>query len=70
MNRRYAIAVCWSETDGQFLAEVPELPSLITDGKTPVEALSNAEAMIDAYLKAAHDAGWPIPEPRGRLAFA
>ena len=70
MNTKYEIVVYWSETDGCFLAEVPELPSLITDGVTRVEALRNAEAMIDGYLKTAQQAGWPIPEPRGRLAFA
>ncbi len=70
MNTKYEIVVYWSETDGCFLAEVPELPSLITDGTTRVEALRNAEAMIDAYVKTAHEAGWQVPEPRGRLAFA
>ena len=70
MNTKYEIVVYWSEKDECFLAEVPELPSLITDGTTRVDALTNAEAMIDAYLKTAREAGWPIPEPRGRLAFA
>ena len=70
MNTKYEIVVYWSEEDGCFLAEVPELPKLITDGATRVEALQNAEAMIDAYLKTASKANWPVPEPRGRLAFA
>ncbi|HMP81283.1 MAG TPA: type II toxin-antitoxin system HicB family antitoxin [Verrucomicrobiota bacterium] len=70
MNTKYEIVVYWSETDGCFLAEVPELPKLITDGASRVDALRNAEAMIDAYLKTAHEAGWQIPEPRGRMAFA
>jgi len=70
MNSKFEIVVYWSEQDGHFLAEVPELPSIITDGATRVEALRNAEKMIDAYLKAAREASWPIPEPKGRLAFA
>lgn len=70
MNTKYEIVVYWSEADGCFLAEVPELPKLITDGASRVEALRNAEAMIDAYLKTAQEAGWQIPEPRGRMAFA
>ncbi len=70
MNSKYEIVVYWSEEDGCFLAEVPELPKLITDGVTRVEAIQNAEAMIDDYLRAARDAGWPIPKPGGRLAFA
>ncbi len=70
MNPKHEIVVYWSGADGCFLAEMPELPKLITDGATQVDALRNAEAMIDAYLKTAHKAGWQIPEPRGRMAFA
>jgi predicted RNase H-like HicB family nuclease len=70
MNNRYEIVVYWSEQDQHFLAEVPELPKIITDGTTRVEALRNAEEMIDAYLVTAREASWPIPEPKGRLAFA
>lgn len=70
MNNKFEIVVYWSEQDGHFLAEVPELPSIITDGPTRMEALRNAEAMIDAYLEAAREAAWPIPQPKGRLAFA
>jgi predicted RNase H-like HicB family nuclease len=70
MNTKYEIVVYWSQEDGAFLAEVPELPRIITDGATRVKALQNAEEMIDAYLKAAREAGWHVPEPGGRLAFA
>ena len=70
MNTKYEIVVYWSEEDGRFLAEVPELPKLVTDGTTRIEALQNAEAMIDAFLRTAQEAGWPVPEPGGRLAFA
>jgi predicted RNase H-like HicB family nuclease len=70
MKPKYEIVVHWSEAGGCFLAKVPELPKLITDGESRVEALRNAEAMIDDYLKTAQEAGWQIPEPRGRMAFA
>jgi predicted RNase H-like HicB family nuclease len=70
MNNKFEIVVYWSELDGHFLAEVPELPSIITDGATRVEALRAAEEMIDAYLAAAREASWEVPEPKGRLAFA
>ena len=70
MNNKFEVVVYWSEQDGPFLAEVPELPSIITDGATRAEALRNAEEMIDAYLTTAEDASWPIPQPKGRLAFA
>ncbi len=70
MNNRYEIVVYWSTADDCFLAEVPELPRLITDGATRVEALRNAEQMIDAYLETARTELWAVPEPKGRLAFA
>ena len=70
MNSKYEIVVYWSEADGCFLAEVPELPELFTDGATRVEALRNAEEIIHAYLQTASEAGWSVPEPGGRLAFA
>ena len=38
-NNRYEIVVYWSAADGCFLAEVPELPNLITDGTSRQEAL-------------------------------
>ncbi len=49
---------------------MPEIPKLITDGKTRSEALANAEQMISSYLATAQEAGWTIPKPLGRLAFA
>lgn len=69
MNDRYEIVIYWSEQDGCFLAEVPEIPKLITDGGTRGEALANAEEMIASYLTTAREAGWEIPKPSGRLAF-
>ena len=41
---------------------------LVTEGA--VEALANAEEMIASYLATAHEAGWTVPQPLGRLAFA
>ena len=70
MNDRYEIVIYWSQQDGCFLAEVPEIPKLITDSSTRVEALANAEELISSYLATAKDAGWNIPVPLGRLAFA
>ena len=70
MNNRYEMVVYWSSEEACFLAEVPELPNLITDGPTRQEAVRNAEEMIDAYLETARRESWPIPELQGRLAFA
>jgi len=70
VNDRYEIVIYWSQEDGCFLAEVTEIPKLITDGSTQSEALGNAEEMITFYLATAQEARRIVPQPPGRLAFA
>jgi predicted RNase H-like HicB family nuclease len=43
MNSRYEIVIYWSDEDGCYLAEVPELPGCIADGASYQEALANAD---------------------------
>jgi predicted RNase H-like HicB family nuclease len=42
----------------------------MADGKTYQEALSNAEKIIDEWIETATRLGRPIPQPKGRLAYA
>jgi predicted RNase H-like HicB family nuclease len=67
---KYEIIMYWSDEDGAFIAEVPELPGCAADGATRQEALTNAEAVIQEWIETAQGLGRPIPEPRGRLLFA
>lgn len=67
---KYEIIIYWSEEDGAFVAEVPELAGCMADGATYQEALANAEIIIDEWLETARDLGRQIPEPKGRLVFA
>ncbi len=67
---KYEIIIYWSEEDGAFIAEVPELAGCLADGATYQEALANAEIIIDEWLETARDLGRLIPEPKGRLVFA
>jgi len=67
---RYEIIISWSDEDNVFVAEVPELPGCMADGKTYYEALSNAERIIQEWIEAARELGRPIPQPKGRLACA
>ena len=67
---KYEIIIYWSEEDGAFIAEVPELAGCMADGKTYREALSNAEIIIKEWLETAQDLGRKIPKPKGRLVFA
>jgi hypothetical protein len=40
---KYEIDACWSEENSLYLAEVPDLPGCLADGKTRAEAIQNAE---------------------------
>ena len=67
---RYEIILYWSEDDGAFIAEVPELPGCAADGATYREALDHVAVVIREWIETARELGRPIPEPRGRLHFA
>ncbi|HPD17282.1 MAG TPA: type II toxin-antitoxin system HicB family antitoxin [Planctomycetota bacterium] len=70
MDSRYEIIIYWSDEDGAFLAEVPELPGCMADGATYQEALAHAQVAIDEWLETARQIGRAAPEPRGRLIYA
>lgn len=70
MNSRYEMIIYWSEPDGAFVAEVPELPGCMADGGSYAEAVANAEQVIQEWIETATELGRPIPEPRGRLIYA
>ena len=67
---KYEVIIYWSKDDQTFIAEVPELPGCAADGATYQEALANVETVIQEWIETAKDLGRPIPEPKGRLAFA
>ena len=70
MLSKYEIIIYWSADDNAFIAEVPELPGCMADGKTYQEAVTNAEVIIGEWLETARELGRQIPEPRGRLMYA
>jgi predicted RNase H-like HicB family nuclease len=61
MNR-YAIIVFWSEDNGAWIADVPDLKSCSAFGATPEEAVSELRVAMEAWLEAARGAGHSIPE--------
>ena len=69
MNK-YEVIIYWSDEDSSFIAEVPELPGCMADGKTHQEALSNAEIIINEWIETAKELGRKIPQAKGRLMFA
>jgi len=70
MESKYEIIIFWSEEDGAFLAEVPELPGCMADGETYQAAIANAEQIIHEWIETARDLGRKVPQPKGRLAYA
>ncbi len=64
MMNRYAIIVFWSEDDGAWVADVPDLKSCSAFGDTREEAVAEVGIAIEAWLAAARDAGLEIPKPR------
>ena len=66
---RYHINIFYSEEDGGFIADIPDLASCSAFGKTPEEALTEVERAQAAWLKAARAARRPIPKPRYRPAI-
>ena len=70
MSSKYEIIISWSDEDDSFIAEVPELPDCMADGKTYQEAVANAETVIAEWIDTASESGRAIPQPRGRLMFA
>ena len=71
MISKYEIILYWSDEDGVFVAEVPELPGCMAHGKTQESALKSVKEAIGLWLETAREFGDPIPEPKGhRLMLA
>lgn len=70
MSTQYEIIIYWSKEDNSFVAEVPELPGCMADGKTYQEAVSNTQVIIREWIETAEAIGRAIPEPKGKLMYA
>ena len=68
---KYELIIFWSEEDGAFVAEVPELTGCCAHGATQEEALANAKDAMRLWIDTAEEFGVPVPESSGRhLRFA
>ena len=70
MDARYELIIYWSDEDGAFVAEVPELAGCMADGTTYQEAVANAEVVIREWIETARELGRTVPQPKGRLMYA
>ena len=62
----YHINVFYSEEDGGYIADIPDLKFCSAFGATPEEAVHEVEGAKTAWLEAARAEGKPIPRPRYR----
>lgn len=68
MTHRYHINLFWSDEDGCWVADVPDLRFCSAFGSTPDEALAEVQTAMAAWLDVARDRGTGIPEPRYRVS--
>jgi len=62
----YHINIFYSEEDGGYIADIPDLEACSAFGDTPEEALRQVKIAKSAWLEAALAEGKPVPEPRYR----
>jgi predicted RNase H-like HicB family nuclease len=65
----YHINIFYSDEDGGYIADIPDLQACSAFGATPEEALQEVKIAKDTWLEAARAEGKPIPEPRYRPAI-
>lgn len=65
----YHINIFYSEADSGYIADIPDLYACSAFGKTPAEALKQAEVAKRAWLASARAEKKPIPKPRYRPAI-
>jgi predicted RNase H-like HicB family nuclease len=67
---KYEVIIYWSPADKAFIAEVPELPGCMADGKTKAKALAAVERVAKEWIETAQSLGRKIPVPPGKLIYA
>ena len=66
MKQDYHINIFYSEEDGGYIADIPDLEACSAFGATPTEALAEVEKAKQAWLEAAQAEGKPVPRLRYR----
>ena len=62
----YHINIFYSDEDGGYIADIPDLEACSAFGNSPEKALAEVEIAKTAWIKAARKARKPIPKPRYR----
>ncbi len=62
----YHINIFYSDADQGYIADIPDLQACSAFGKTPAEALRQAQLAKQAWLEAVRAESKAIPRPRYR----
>ena len=65
----YHINIFFSEEDGDYIADIPDLAHCSAFGESPEQALNEVLKAKEAWLEAAKAASKPIPAPSFRPAI-
>lgn len=63
---KYEVDIFWSEDDGSYIANVPDLEYCSAWGETYEDALREVRVAMDLYLDTLREDGQPIPKPKVR----
>jgi antitoxin HicB len=68
VKSKYRVNIIWSEQDGCYLVELPEfahkLQQYFTHGDTYVEAVANAQEVLDLLIEDYKAQGKSLPQPQ------
>ena len=67
--RDYHINIFFSEEDGGYIADIPDLLHCAAFGETPEQALAEVLKAKAAWIEAAQAEGKPVPAPVFRPAI-
>jgi predicted RNase H-like HicB family nuclease len=62
----YHINIFFSEEDGGYIADIPDLPYCSAFGETPEQALAEVLKARKVWIEAAKAEGKPVPPPSFR----
>jgi predicted RNase H-like HicB family nuclease len=62
----YHINIFYSDEDGGYIADIPDLEFCSAFGATPEEALAEVKKARDLWIESARAESRPVPEPKYR----
>jgi predicted RNase H-like HicB family nuclease len=65
----YHINIFYSDEDGGYIADIPDLDACSAFGDSPEAALAEVEVAKAAWIESARSAGKEVPVPRYRPAI-